>query len=75
MQEDQDAYWPGTAIRKSRGNGFTHGYLGRPHGYVPGTPANVTALPTRYKRGGFGSTNGTIPGMGNPKAFTIKQRA
>lgn len=48
----------------SKGNAFTLGFLGVPHGYVRGAPAKPARVPQRYARGGFGKNNGTIPGLG-----------
>lgn len=50
---------------KSQANGFTFGYSGVPHGYVPGAPiAPSKAAKSPRPKAGFGANNGTIPGMG-----------
>lgn len=51
----------------SQGNAFTLGYGNRHHGYIPGLPAAPSPMRTVYARGGFGTNNGTIPGMGSKK--------
>ena len=61
--------WP-DGTRRSWGNGFTHGFDNRPHGYVTGTGARRGAKPQANPRppNAFGGTNGQIPGMG-PEYF------
>jgi hypothetical protein len=51
----------------SQNNAFVLGWLGRPHGFVPGLPSKAPKIPQRYARGGFGTNNGTIQGLGPAK--------
>lgn len=64
--------WP-DGTRRSWGNGFTHGFDNRPHGYVVGTHSGRTrALPLNPRPSkAFGGKNGNIPGMG-PEYLTIQ---
>lgn len=49
----------------ARPNGFTHGYKDIPFEFKRGEATKpTTKFPQRFKRGGFGANNGTIPGMG-----------
>jgi hypothetical protein len=64
--EDSQARWP-DGTKRSDGNGFTHGILGIPHGYVVGAAAKPSKrLDGRTSRAtlAFGNLNGTVPGMG-----------
>lgn len=70
---DEQEYWP-NGSRRSTNNGFTHGYLGIPHGYVIGGEVKPTPPRQQHVKAGFGNNNGTIPGMGNPRALTINKR-
>lgn len=71
-----DIYWPGTRTPKSRNNAFTHGWLGKPHGFEPG-PVQPTVVKLPERRAiGFAKNGGTIPSM-NPRSsgISIKRQA
>ena len=59
----------------STGNAFTHGFLGKPHGYVKDSPVAPTPRAARHVKGGFGANNGTIHGGLSPRhnALTLKK--
>lgn len=68
MTENNARFWP-DGTPKSQDNAFTN------HNYVPGQAVAPTPQKPRHVKGGFGSNNGTIPGMGVPAWQTIKRRA
>lgn len=55
-----ETHWP-DGTKRSTNNGFTHGYLGRPHGFKPG-PAAPSPEKAKRRQGGFARDHGTIAG-------------
>ncbi len=71
--EQHQPFWPGTKVRKSTHTGFTLGFLGKPHGFIPKATTQPGKEPdkrgTRSTRAlrAFGNLNGSMPDLGVKK--------